>query len=69
MLVLKKYGFIGDELILPPKENDVNMPHDKIPGENGENSEPNKHGDPNSPNIAVFIDHGIYGNTFLLIPQ
>ena len=69
MLVLKKYGFIGDELILPPKENDVNMPHDKIPGKNGENSEPNKHGDPNSPNIAVFIEHGIYGHTFLLIPQ
>ena len=45
------------------------MPHDKIPGGNGENSEPNKHRYPNSTKMALFIEHDIDGHTFILIPQ
>ena len=45
------------------------MPHDKISGKTGENSEPNKHGDPNSPNMTVFIQHDIDVHTFIIIPQ
>ena len=37
--------------------------------ENWVNSEPNKHRDPNSPNMAVFIEYDISGCTFLLLPQ
>ena len=40
------------------------MPHDEIPGKNGENSETNKHGDLNSPNTEVFIEHDISGHKF-----
>ena len=33
------------------------------------NIEHNKHRAPNSPNMAVFIEHDIAGHIFLLIPQ
>ena len=46
MPVLNEYGFIGGEFILPPHEDDGNMPHDKIPYKLVK-SEHNKHGDPN----------------------
>ena len=32
-------------------------------------SEPNKHGESNSPNMLVIIEHGITGHTFLMLPQ
>ena len=45
------------------------MPQDKIPGKTGENSEPNKHVDPNSPKMEVFTEHNIDSHTFILLPQ
>ena len=69
MPVLNSYGFIRGAFLLPPQEDDANLPHDKIPGKTGEIGEPNKHGDLNSPNMAVSIEHDIYGHKFLLIIQ
>ena len=34
-----------------------------------EKREPNKHGEPNPPNMAVLIEHDIAGQKFLLLPQ
>ena len=45
------------------------MSPDKICGKTGENNEPNKHWDINSPKMVVFIEHDIYGHTFLLLSQ
>ena len=45
------------------------MPQDKIPGKTEGIIEPNKHGNPNSSNMAVFIEHDIDGRTFLILPQ
>ena len=69
MPVLNEYLIIGGAFLLPPQEDDVNLPHDKIPGKTREKSEPNKHGDPNSLKMAVFIENYISGHTFILIPQ
>ena len=43
MPVINEYGIIGGEFILPPQEDDGNLPHDKIPVKTGQISEPNKH--------------------------
>ena len=45
------------------------MPHDKIPGKTGENSEPNKHGYPNLSKTAVLIEHDITTHTIFLLHQ
>ena len=46
-----------------------NISHDKIPGKTGDNSEPNKHGDPDYPKKVVLIEYDIIGWTFLILPQ
>ena len=45
------------------------MPHGRIPGTDGENNEPNKHGDTNPRSLSSLNEHVMYGNKFLLIPQ
>ena len=62
MPVLNEYEFVGGEFLLPPQEDYVNLPHYKIPGKTRENSEPNKHGDPNPPNMEVFTEPVIAGH-------
>ena len=37
MSALNEYGIIGGAFILPPQEDDGNMPHDKIPGKTEKN--------------------------------
>ena len=46
-----------------------NPPHDKIPGKTGDNNEPSKHRDPNSPNMPVLNEYGIIGGIFILPTQ
>ena len=52
---LNEYLFIGDTFLLTPQEDGVNISSETIPGKTGENNEPNKHGEPNSPKMLVFI--------------
>ena len=68
MTVLNGYGFIGGAFLIPPQEDDVNLPHENT-WQNWGKSEHNKNGYPNLPKMAVFIEHDIYGHTFILLPE
>ena len=67
--VLHEHGIIGGAFLLPHQEGVGNIPHDKIPGKNGEKNKPNKHVELNSPKIPVINEHGIISDSFLLSPQ
>ena len=51
-----EYRIIDCAFLLPPQEDNINLPHDKIPGKTGENSEPKKHGYPNHPRWKSLLN-------------
>ena len=50
------------------KDNE-NLNQGETSGKNGTTNEPNKHGDPNSPNMPILNEYVFIGGTFVLTPQ
>ena len=63
MTVLNEYGLIGGAFLLPPQEDDGNLPRDKIPGEPGKTVKLTNMGSPIRPrwyslfNIIFLFTH------------